>query len=120
MDTQPVDFVLHGQSISARRKDRPNGSFVVQLVDSASGNVILEGTRSVNPAMRWCMIEDRGNVWLYSSDIGMLVYSRGESGWEEVVWVSGEPSSFRFRIPDEVYSRMSKRDQESLVGYKQK
>lgn len=120
MGTQPVEFILDGQLIAAKRKERPNGSFVVQIIDSSSRDVLLEGTRSVNPTTRWSMIEDGGNVWLYSSDIGMLVYTRGESGWEEVVWVPGKPSSTRFRIPSTIFSRMSKSDQESLAGYRQK
>jgi len=116
----PVEFVVEGQTITARQKERPNGSFVVQIVDAGSGNILAEGTRSVNPATRWFLGEDSGNVWLYSSDIGILVYTRTEAGWQELVWVPGKPSSVSFRIPETVFSKMSKGDQESLSAYRQK
>lgn len=114
-----IDFTTGGQSFVARRADRPDGSFVVEILDATTNTVLIRSSRSANPIMRWSLVEDGGKVWFTSSDFGMLVFIQSAGVWEEVAWIPGKPSSSEHPLPDAVFEKLSARAQRELAPYHQ-
>ena len=115
-----IRFAIDDRAFVARRVDRPDGSFVVQILDASTDAVLIESSRSANPVMRWPLVEDNGNVWFCSSDIGKYLFIWTDDAWEEVGWVAGTETSSRYRVPAAVFETWSKSDQERHAPFRQK
>lgn len=94
-----IEFVAADRPFTALRTDDPNGAFRVRIVDGVTGEELAVSTASVSPRLRWDIIEDRGNIWVDSSDIGVFFFTLGESGWEEHWWTPGTEIARRFPAP---------------------
>ncbi len=113
-----ISFNIGDEAFVAHRLNQPNGSFAVQILDAATDQVLIQSSRSANPMMRWSLVEEGGNVWFYSSDFGMLVFTRASGAWEELVWLPTTETATLYPIPDDLFSRLSPRDQDHLARFR--
>jgi hypothetical protein len=115
-----VTFTVDSDTYAARKKDLADGTFVVEIIDAASGAALITGSVPANPAMRWIIEEHEGIVWFYSGDIGMFLYIRADDGaWREVDWIPASAESRQHRIPEVVYSKLSSGRQEDLEPWRE-
>lgn len=104
--TADVVFTVGEREYIAQRRDQPGGTFVIEIVEVATGQIRITSTPA-NPAMRCFFFEDGGIIWFYSGDIGTFAFEQQAGVWSE----SANP---QHRISEEAYGRLTSLQQDRM------